>query len=107
MVGGSLVREARRRAAITQVELGSRLGVPQSTVARWETGRISPSFDNVARAVRACGLELAVQLVPEDAQLAALVDEHLAMSTTQRFAQNNYLVALVDGARRRMAAAHG
>ncbi len=106
MISGLLVKEARRRAGITQAELAARLGVPQSTIARWETGRIATSFDNVVRAVRACGLELVTQLAPADPQLATLVDEYLRMSPAERFAQNSYLVDFVDGARRQMAVAH-
>jgi transcriptional regulator with XRE-family HTH domain len=105
--GGSLIKEARRRAALPQSELASRLGVPQSTIARWETGRIAPSFDNVTRAIRACDLELSVGLAAKDAQLEALVDDYLRMTPAERFAQNSYLVNFVEGARRRMAAAHG
>ena len=105
MSGGALIKEARRRAALPQSELASRLGVPQSTVARWETGRIEPSFENVARAVRACDLELALQVAPVDHELRALVDEHLRMTPAERFAQNSHLVNFVEGARRRMAAA--
>lgn len=102
-----LVEEARRRVGISQAELGVRLGVPQSTVARWETGRMAPSFDNVVRAIRACDLELVVSVVPADQELEALVNEHLRMTPAERFEQNVYLVELVDGARRRTAAAHG
>jgi len=107
MDGGSLVAEARRRAGLTQAELASRLGVPQSTVARWETSRIEPSFANVVRAIRACGLELSVGLSSVDHELRALVDECLRMTPVERFAQNSHLVEFVDGARRRMARVRG
>ena len=102
-VGGSFIEEARKRAGLTQAELASRLENPQSTVARWETRRIEPSFANVARAVRACDLHLSVTLPPVDHELEALIDESLRMTPAQRFAQNSHLVNLVDGARRRMA----
>ena len=106
MRGGSLIKEARRRAGIPQGELASRLSVPQSTVARWETDRIEPSFENVARAIRACDLDLSLQLTPVDHELRALVDEHLRMTPAERFAQNSHLVNFVEGARRRMSATH-
>jgi transcriptional regulator with XRE-family HTH domain len=49
---------ARRRAGLTQQQLARRLGVPQVTVARWESGTTEPKFDAVQKAVGACGLDL-------------------------------------------------
>ncbi len=106
-MGANLVAEARKRANLTQAELAARLGVPQSTIARWETGRIEPSFANVVRAVRACDLQLSVALDPVDYELEALIDESLRMTPAQRFAQNTHLVDFVDGARRRISDARG
>ena len=105
MQGNALILEARRRAGLTQTGLADRLGVPQSTIARWETGRIAPSFENVVRAVRACDLDLSVRLVDRDDELRALVDAHLRLTPSERLAQNSHLVNFIEGARRRMAAA--
>lgn len=107
MKGDALILEARRRAGLTQAALADRLGVPQSTVGRWETGRIAPSFENVVRAVRACDLDLSVRLVDRDRHLRALVDAQLQLTPAERLAQNSHLVRFVEGARRRMAAASG
>lgn len=77
--GGDLIREARRRAGLTQRELARRADTVQPVVARWESGRTAVSFDDVRRLVRLCGLELDVVIVPADdsdmAQAARL--EHL------------------------------
>ena len=100
-----MILEARRRAGLTQAGLADRLGVPQSTIARWEAGRIAPSFENVVRAVRACDLDLSVRLVDPDRDLHALVDAHLRLTPSERLAQNSHLVNFIEGARRRMAAA--
>jgi transcriptional regulator with XRE-family HTH domain len=105
MQGNALILEARRRAGLTQTGLADRLGVPQSTIARWETGRIAPSFENVVRAVRACDLDLSVRLVDRDDELRALVDAHLRLTPSERLAQNSHLVNFIEGARRRIAAA--
>lgn len=102
-----MILEARRRAGLTQAALADRLGVPQSTVGRWETGRIAPSFENVVRAVRACDLDLSVRLVDRDRDLRALVDAQLQLTPAERLAQNSHLVSFVESARRRMAAASG
>lgn len=40
--GPGVVRRVRRAADLSQRELAALLGVAQSTVARWETGHISP-----------------------------------------------------------------
>jgi transcriptional regulator with XRE-family HTH domain len=103
--GGSLVEEARRRSGLTQSELGRRLGVPQSTVARWETKRTAPSFENVLRAVRACDLDLSLRVVERDEELVHLIGVYAGMTPAERLAQNVHLVNLVDSARHRMAAA--
>ena len=69
--GSALIREARRRAGLTQQELANRAGTTQSAVARWESGRTSPDLDTVTRLVRLCGLDFEVALVePDDSDLA-------------------------------------
>ena len=44
---GSRIRVFRKTVGITQQNLGDILDVPQSTVARWETGRISPNAEHI------------------------------------------------------------
>lgn len=63
-MGGDLIKEARRRAGLTQVELAERAGTTQSAVARWERGYVDPGFDTVRRLVGLCGFHLEVALVP-------------------------------------------
>src|SRR5438105_6418849 len=55
---GSLVREARRRAGLSQKELGRRAGVTQSVVSAYESGARQPSLPTLERLVRAAGCEL-------------------------------------------------
>lgn len=66
MIGGELVKEARRRSGLTQRELGERAGVTQSAIARLESGRTSPSLEHVQRLMRLAGWELLVELAPYD-----------------------------------------
>ena len=61
-MAASLVREARRRAGISQRELARRAGTSQPAVARIEAGRQSPGHATLARLVAACGLELRYEL---------------------------------------------
>lgn len=76
--GGDLIREARRRAGLTQTELALRAGTVQPAIARWESGRTAVSLDDVRRLVRLCGFELETSLVPRDdsdvAQAARLAE---------------------------------
>lgn len=64
--GGDLIREARRRAGLTQQELASSAGTAQPGIARWESGRTAVSFDDVMRLVRLCGLDLELHIVARD-----------------------------------------
>jgi len=85
-VSGDLIREARLRAGLTQAALGERIGQPQSVVARWERGAVTPSFETLRRAIRGCGLELSFQLSRLDESTPIVIDEHLKMTPAQRFA---------------------
>ncbi len=58
---------ARRGAGLSQRALAERAGVPQSTVARIERGRIDPRASTLNALLRACGLELTVQRLSVDA----------------------------------------
>ena len=66
MIGGELVREARRRAGLTQRELAERAGTTQSAIARLESGRTSPSFEQVERLIKLCGFSMIVELATYD-----------------------------------------
>jgi len=55
-----IVRYARRRAGLTQRELAARTGVTQASIARIESGSVSPRADTVERILAACGFILEV-----------------------------------------------
>jgi transcriptional regulator with XRE-family HTH domain len=55
------LREARRRAGITQEELARRAGLRQPAVARIEAGGVTPRVDTLDRLLRACGLSLTAE----------------------------------------------
>lgn len=65
-MGNDLVREARKRAGLTQRELAELAGTTQSSIARLESGRTSPTFDTVLRLVRLCGMDLDIMLGERD-----------------------------------------
>lgn len=55
-----LVRRVRRILDVSQRGLAAALGVSQSRVARWETGRTSPTIGTVLTMLQQAGLELKV-----------------------------------------------
>jgi hypothetical protein len=86
MMSGDLMKEARLRAGLTQSELGARLGKSQSVIARWERDEVSPSLETVREVVRACGLDLTFFMSKFDDSNVTIIDQHLRMSPTERFA---------------------
>lgn len=61
---GSLLREARRLAGLTQRDLAARAGTSQPAVARIERGAASPTLATLQRLVAAAGLDLRLSLRP-------------------------------------------
>lgn len=60
------MREARKRGGLTQQQLAQRAGTTQSAIARLESGRTSPSLEDVQRLMRLAGFELLIELSPLD-----------------------------------------
>ena len=86
MVSGDLIREARYRAGLTQAELGTRIGKPQSVIARWERGDVTPSLETLRRVIRGCDLDLSFHMSRADDSNNPIIDEHLKMTPAQRMA---------------------
>jgi transcriptional regulator with XRE-family HTH domain len=86
MALAQLVREARRRAGLSQAELAQRAGVPQSTVGRIESGAREPSAALVERLVRATGFELRIGLGDPDPATDSLFERTLRRTPSQRLA---------------------
>ncbi|HET6794716.1 MAG TPA: helix-turn-helix domain-containing protein [Acidimicrobiales bacterium] len=59
---GQLLRDARLRAGLSQVELARRAGITQSVVSAYESGSRQPSLPTLERLVRATGHELDVKV---------------------------------------------
>ena len=85
--GGQFVREARRRAGLTQRQLATRAGVSQAAVARIESGEVDPSWRRVVELVRACGFDLDVHLVPMDLDHLSLAEQNLRRTPDERLDQ--------------------
>jgi len=79
-----LIREARRRARLTQAELAARAGTTQSAVARWEAGKALPSLEKLQSLVECCGLELAVTLTERQPGERELLERTLSRTPEER-----------------------
>ena len=107
MRGNHLVREARKRAALTQAELAKRTGTTQSVISRLERGATAPSMQSISELVRACGFELQVRMVPHDDQDWSLVQQNLRLSPTQRVRQGARTVDFIETAREALRRSRG
>jgi transcriptional regulator with XRE-family HTH domain len=90
VIAARLVRDARRRAGLSQRQLAVAAGVPQSTVARIELARLSPRVDTLDRLLAAAG-----QALSTEPRLGIGVDR----------TQIRELLRLTPGQRARLAAA--
>ncbi len=62
---GTLLREARQRAGLTQVELGARADVTQSVISAYESGHRQPSMATLASLIEAAGYDLVAEVRPQ------------------------------------------
>jgi transcriptional regulator with XRE-family HTH domain len=73
---GQVLRDARRRAGISQKRLSIRTGIAAPAISRIENGRESPSFERLTTCLEALGFEPKLELHPLDGSQADPV--HLA-----------------------------
>lgn len=59
---GQILREARRRAGVSQSRLAIRTGIAAPSISRIENGRESPSFERFATLLQALGFEPSIEL---------------------------------------------
>jgi transcriptional regulator with XRE-family HTH domain len=64
VTSGTLIREARLRAGLSQAELSERSGKDRAQIARWEADVVQPSFETLRELIRACGFDLELNFVP-------------------------------------------
>jgi len=81
---GSLIREARLRAGLSQGDLGQRTGKDRAQIARWERDEVSPPYETVLMLVRACGFDLSSELLPYDESLSERIRDVLPLSPQDR-----------------------
>jgi len=105
MDAGGLVKQARRRARLSQRELAQRTGLDQAVIARIEAGRNRPRFDTLQRLLAATGHDLGlVEIRPSDADRVA-IRAALALNDREResyfFKSNRNMLRMFAEARPR------
>jgi transcriptional regulator with XRE-family HTH domain len=83
-LSGSLIREARLRAGLSQTELGERVGKDRAQIARWERDAVAPSLDTLIELLQACGFDLSLDLVPHEPVDVGAVDETAKLTPQER-----------------------
>ncbi len=103
MPARGLIREARRRAGLTQRELAERLGTTQSAIARLERGGTEPSYERVVEAVRACGMDLVPQLLETDDADWSVASSNLTVGPDARVRRHQAALRCAVAGRRALA----
>lgn len=83
-LAGNVLRMARARAGLSQRELAKAARVPQSTIARIESGARQPSLPVLARILAAIDQELRITVADYDAHDDILDGDVAWLSTSQR-----------------------
>jgi transcriptional regulator with XRE-family HTH domain len=80
-----LLKDARRRAGLTQADLAARLGVSQAAVARLESPRANPTVDTLDAALWATGHRLTLDAAPRRPGVdESLIRRQLELSPAER-----------------------
>lgn len=86
MEPGRALRQARRRAGLTQRALAARTGVAQPTIARIEGALDDPRMSTLSRLLRACGETLEATPTPGLGVDRTEIRELLTMTPSERLA---------------------
>jgi hypothetical protein len=92
-VSANVLREARHRSGLTQVELARRAGVTQSVISAYESGHRQPALSTLAALVEATGFELDVQVRRPPRRLAGLTGP---LGQRVRRCRNELIAAAAD-----------
>jgi len=99
MVAAGLLRQLRTDLGYTQQRMAAAVGLPQSTVSEYETGRRQPTLGTLIRVVEAAGRELRLNLDARDRH-DELLAAHLPEMTAAAFAAEQQQLLVAQTARR-------
>lgn len=73
---GERVKELRKEAGLTQIELGEKLGVDRNTIRRWENNENPPSEENLLLLSRCFDVSMYYLLgITDEKKMEMLTDE--------------------------------
>ena len=84
MNSGTLIRDARQRAGLSQTELARRAAVAQSVISAYESDRREPGLAMLTKLLKAAGHELVVDVRPSTNFLRGLPDTPLGRRLRRR-----------------------
>lgn len=87
MTSGTLIRQARTRAGLSQGDLSRRSGKDRVQIARWERDAVTPSLETLRALLHACGFDLDLALVPyrgPDVKLEKRLEKSLERTPQER-----------------------
>lgn len=71
---GELIKAARKKAGLTQKELGAKIGVAYQTLAQWENNLRHPKYETINRIAKALGVDTYSIMGFDDASNALFED---------------------------------
>jgi transcriptional regulator with XRE-family HTH domain len=87
VTSGTLIRQARTRAGLSQVQLAEKSGKDRAQIARWERDAVTPSLETLRDLLRTCGFDLDLSLVPyrgPDSRLETRLEKSLDRTPQER-----------------------
>jgi uncharacterized protein len=81
---GTMIRDARRRARLSQTDLARRAGVAQSVISAYESDRREPGVRTLARLVEATGHRLVLDVEAVPGSMLGLPDTRLGRRLRRR-----------------------
>jgi transcriptional regulator with XRE-family HTH domain len=82
---GSIIREARLRAGLSQLELSERCGRDRAQIARWERDAVMPGFETLVELVRHCGFDVSLDLVEREEVAFPVLEKTSKLTPDARF----------------------
>src|SRR4051812_678947 len=74
---GAMIRDARRRARLSQTDLARRAGVAQSVISAYESDRREPGLAMLSKLIEATGHQVTINLEPLPGRRLGLPDTPL------------------------------